>query len=152
MAWLKAGLVAIAVIAIDQATKALVVANIARGQHRDFILGIDFTHVRNDGIAFGFFGGGGAALTAITLVAVVGLVAYFATHTGRRWLWLPTGLLVGGAIGNLIDRIHQGNVTDFIDLSFWPTFNVADMAITIGVLVLVLTLESGSRDDPQPSD
>ena len=117
MAWLKAGLVAIAVIAIDQATKALVVANIARGQHRDFILGIDFTHVRNDGIAFGLFGGGGAVLTAITFVAVVGLVAYFATHTGRRWLWLPTGLLVGGAIGNLIDRIHQGDEiqrTDFV--------------------------------------
>ena len=150
-AWLKAAVVAAAVVVIDQVTKALVVDGIPRGERRDFLPGIDLVHVRNDGIAFGLFDGGGWILTAITGAAVVALVAYFATHSGRPWLWLPTGLLVGGAIGNVIDRLRQGDVTDFIDLSFWPSFNVADMAITCGVLMLVLTLESRPRHEPEPT-
>ena len=151
-AWVKAALVAAAVVVADQLTKALVIDGIPRGERRDFLPGIDLVHVRNDGIAFGLFDGGGWILTAITGLAVVALVTYFATHAGRPWLWLPTGLLVGGAIGNLTDRLRHGNVTDFIDLSFWPSFNVADMAITCGVLLLVLTLENRTRHEPEPTN
>ena len=64
----------------------------------------------------------------------------------RPWLWLPTGMLVGGAIGNLIDRVANGQVTDFIKLPAWPAFNVADMSITFGVLILLWVLE-GRRGD-----
>ena len=75
------------------------------------------------------------------LAALSALVAYFLLRPTRPGLWLPTGLLVGGAIGNLIDRLANGSVTDFIKLPLWPAFNVSDMAITFGVLALVYVLE-----------
>ena len=73
------------------------------------------------------------------------LLAFFATHSRRPLVWLPTGLLLGGAAGNLIDRMRQGFVTDFIDLPLWPAFNVADTCITIGVLTLLYVLEGPPR-------
>ena len=82
-------------------------------------------------------------MLVVTFAALALLLAYFARHADRPLLWLPTGLLLGGALGNLIDRIHQGYVTDFIHLPHWPAFNVADMCITGGVVALVLVLELG---------
>jgi signal peptidase II len=76
-----------------------------------------------------------------TLVALAVLVGYFARRPERPMLWLPTGMLVGGAVGNLIDRIANGEVTDWIKLPHWPAFNVADISITFGVLVLLWVLE-----------
>lgn len=140
-AWGRVALVVCAVVAVDQVTKALVVDSLARGERRDLALGIDLVHVRNSGIAFGLFDGGGAALTIVTLAALGLLLVYFATHATRPLVWLPTGLLLGGALGNLIDRARDGAVTDFIDLPLWPAFNVADMAITVGVVTLLAALE-----------
>jgi signal peptidase II len=80
-------------------------------------------------------------------VALACLVGYLVARPGRPWLWLPTGMLVGGAIGNLIDRVGRGDVIDFIKLPHWPAFNVADMAITFGVIILVLLVEFGSGGD-----
>ena len=97
--------------------------------------------VRNNGVAFGFFSGGGALVLVLTLVALSVLIGYFAWRPTRPWLWLPTGMLVGGALGNLIDRIANGSVTDFIKLPLWPAFNLADMSITFGVIALLLVLE-----------
>jgi signal peptidase II len=145
-AWGRVGLVVLAVVAIDQATKALVVDSLARGQHRSLGFGIDLVHVRNKGIAFGLFDGGGAALTVLTLAALALLLTYFALHTSRPLLWLATGLLLGGALGNLLDRAREGAVTDFIDLPLWPAFNVADLAITAGVITLLLSLEAAHED------
>jgi signal peptidase II len=71
----------------------------------------------------------------------VALLAFFATHSRRPLVWLPTGLLLGGAAGNLIDRLHQGYVTDFIDPVLWPAFNLADTCITLGVVSLLYVLE-----------
>ena len=85
------------------------------------------------GIAFGFLSDGGALLVVGTALALLALVVFFATHTGRPLVWLPTGLLLGGAIGNLIDRARAGSVTDFVKFPHFPAFNVADMAITFGV-------------------
>ena len=99
--------------------------------------GVQLVHVRNDGVAFGAFGGGGAVVVAVIGVALMALLAYFAPHLGRPLVWLPTGLLLGGALGNIIDRVRDGAVTDFIKLPHWPAFNVADMAITFGVVVLL---------------
>jgi signal peptidase II len=94
-------------------------------------------------VAFGVLSGGGAIVLVCTLLALAALIVYFVTHPGRRGLWVPTGLLLGGAIGNLIDRLMHGSVTDFIKLPHWPAFNVADMAITFGVIALLFVLERG---------
>jgi signal peptidase II len=141
-AWLRAGLVFAAVVALDQATKAIVRSSIPRGSSEKFFLGINFVNTRNTGVAFGLLSGGGAAVVVIISVALVALAAYFATHADKPLLWLPTGLLLGGAVGNLLDRLRGDAVTDFIDLPLWPPFNVADMAITFGVLSLLYALEA----------
>jgi signal peptidase II len=145
-AFARAGLVLGAVVIVDQLTKHAVVAGIPAGQERKLFLGIQLVHVRNKGVAFGFFSGGGTVVLVFTLAALALLAGYFARRPGRPWLWLPTGLLIGGALGNLIDRIAHGAVTDFIKLPLWPAFNVADMAITFGVLSLLWVLE-GRRGD-----
>ncbi len=105
---------------------------------------LDIGHVHNDGVAFGFLGGGGAIVLVVTFAALALLVGFFARNPTRPLLWLPTGMLLGGAIGNLVDRIRQGYVTDFIELPHWPSFNVADISITCGVVVLVIVLELGN--------
>jgi signal peptidase II len=140
-AFLRALGVAIAVVVLDRITKHLVVSGIGVGDVHRFLPGVQLVHVRNTGVAFGFFSGGGALVLVLTLAALAALVIYFAVRPGRPLLWLPTGLLVGGACGNLIDRISHGSVTDFIKLPFWPAFNISDMAITFGVLALLYVLE-----------
>jgi signal peptidase II len=139
--WARALIVIGAVVALDQLTKALVRAGLQRGERRDLVLGIDLVHVRNRGIAFGLFIEHGPLLTVLTFAALGLLVAYFAVHPGRPLLWLATGMMLGGAIGNLIDRVRFGAVTDFIDLPWWPAFNLADTAITLGVLTLLMSIE-----------
>lgn len=142
--WLRAGVVALVVIALDQLTKALVRADVAVGEKNELLPFLDIGHVHNDGVAFGFLGGGGAIVLVVTFAALALLVGFFARNPSRPLLWLPTGMLLGGAIGNLIDRIRQGYVTDFIELPHWPSFNVADISITCGVVVLVIVLELGN--------
>jgi signal peptidase II len=141
--WALAGLVVALVLILDQATKALVRSSIAPGEQRDVLGPLSFVDVHNRGVAFGFLGGGGAIVLVVTFAALALLLVYFARHADRPLLWLPTGLVLGGALGNLIDRIHQGYVTDFIHFPHWPAFNVADMCITSGVVALVLVLELG---------
>jgi signal peptidase II len=141
-AWLRAALVFLVVVGLDQASKAIVRSSIPRGSSEKFFLGINLVNTRNKGVAFGLFSGGGGVVVAIIGAALVLLVVYFALHADRPVLWLPTGLLLGGAIGNLIDRTYGEGVTDFIDLPLWPPFNVADMAITFGVLSLLYALEA----------
>ena len=145
-AFARAGLVLGAVLIVDQVTKRLVIDGISVGDSRSVFLGVHLVHVRNKGVAFGFFSGGGTLVLVFTLVALVALLAYFVRRPDRRLLWLPTGLLIGGAIGNLIDRISNGAVTDFIKLPAWPAFNVADTAITFGVLSLLWVLETRKSD------
>ena len=141
----RAAVVTLVVVAADQATKALVRANVELGDRDGVLPGIELVHVRNRGVAFGLFADGGLVLVAIGVVSVIALLAFFATHSRRPLVWLPTGLLLGGAAGNLIDRMRQGFVTDFIDLPLWPAFNVADTCITIGVLSLLYVLEGPPR-------
>jgi signal peptidase II len=133
------------VIGLDQLTKHTVASGIAPGEHRNVFFGIKLVHVRNTGVAFGAFSGGGTIVLAFTLVALATLVTYLALRPDRPWLWFPTGLLVGGAVGNLIDRVSNGAVTDFIKLPLWPAFNLADMSITFGVLALLWVLEGPRR-------
>ena len=144
-AWYRVGLLAAGVIALDQATKALVRAGIEPGDHHRLVPGVHLVNVSNRGIAFGLFTDTGAVLTAVTFAALGLLVLYFARHAQRPLVWVPTGLLLGGALGNMLDRLVRGGVTDFIDVPLWPAFNAADTSITVGVLVLLYVIESGSR-------
>jgi signal peptidase II len=141
----RAALVAAVTVGADQAVKALVRTTIDRGDDVHLILGIKLVNIRNRGIAFGLFSGGGALLVIFALAALVALLVFFARHRDRPLVWLPTGLLIGGAAGNLIDRVRDNAVTDFIDFPAWPAFNVADIAITFGVLTLLYVLEGPPR-------
>lgn len=132
------------VLALDQATKHTIGTSIQPGQVKTLVPAVlHLVYVRNTGVAFGVLGGGGALVYILEGVALVALIAYLAARPARRWLWLPTGMLLGGAIGNLIDRVALGSVIDFIKLPDWPAFNVADMSITFGVIILVLVVEGG---------
>jgi signal peptidase II len=150
-AFAKAAALMLTVVGLDQMTKHLVRTGIAEGDSQRFLPAIKLVHVRNKGVAFGFFSGGGALVLAFTAAALLALLVYFVLRPTRRGLWVPTGLLIGGAIGNLIDRIAHGAVTDFIKLPGWPAFNVADTAITFGVLSLLWVLE-GARGDGERED
>jgi len=139
--WARAGAVMLAVIALDQLTKALVRDGIAPGEEHEVLPFVKLVHVQNRGVAFGFLGRGGWPVLLVTAAALALLVGYFARHPERPLLWLPTGLLLGGALGNLLDRLREGHVTDFVHLPHWPAFNVADIAVTLGVVILVFVLE-----------
>lgn len=141
----RAALVAGVTVGADQAVKALVRTTIERGDEIHLILGVKLVNVRNRGIAFGMFSGGGALLVIFAIAALAALLIFFARHRDRPLVWLPTGLLIGGAAGNLIDRVRESGVTDFIDLPAWPAFNLADTAITFGVLTLLYVLEGPPR-------
>lgn len=144
-AW-RALLVCGLVIALDQISKHTLGTWLKPGQVRHVIPGVKLVYERNTGVAFSFLAGAGALVYVVTGLALAGLVTFLLLAPGRRLLWLPTGMLVGGAIGNLIDRVTLGSVIDFIKLPHWPAFNIADTCITFGVIILVLVIESGPRN------
>jgi signal peptidase II len=148
---LLAAAVILGVVGLDQLAKHTIGTHVAPGQTKHVIGSVlEFVYVRNTGVAFSFLSSGGAAVYVATGIALVCLIAYLALRPARPWLWLPTGMMVGGAVGNLIDRVAQGSVIDFIKLPHWPAFNVADMSITFGVIILVLLVEFG-RDPAAPA-
>ena len=129
-------------VVADQVTKAIAVASLERGEDVNVFLGLDMTYVRNEGVAFGALSGGGPLLVAAIAVALAGLVVFFALNSNVPFLWLPVGLIIGGALGNLADRARDGAVVDFIDPIAWPAFNLADAAIVVGVLGLLYVAEA----------
>jgi signal peptidase II len=133
------------VVAIDQATKQLAVANIDPGDHTNVFFGLDLTNTRNSGVAFGAFAGGGLVVAILIGISLALLVGYFALHRDMPLLWLPVGLLLGGALGNLADRARNGAVIDFIDPIAWPAFNLADACIVVGVFLLLWTVEGSPK-------
>lgn len=152
-------LVASGVVLADQTSKALVTGSISRGEQVDIIGPLRFTLTYNDGVAFGLAGGGGIFVILLSMVALIALGAFIATAPDRSGTWLAGGLILGGALGNLIDRMRLGHVTDFILLPSWPAFNLADSAITVGVVLLAWTVfrhagspsgeaEAVSEDEP----
>jgi signal peptidase II len=158
--WIRVGLVLIVVLAADQLSKHVIERSITPGETRRLLPGIELVNTRNRGVAFGFLPGSHLAVTVLIAVALAALLAYFALHSSQRLIWLPTGLLLGGAIGNVLDRLREGSVTDFIKLPLgWPPFNLADASITVGVLLLLLVFEAPrkgslgrSRQDPTRVD
>jgi signal peptidase II len=147
---LRAAAVAVAVVALDQGTKALVRSGIQRGDEQHVFPLVTLVNTRNTGVAFGLFDHGGAVVAVVVGLALLALLLFFARNRTRALAWLPTGLLLGGAIGNAIDRLRGDGVTDFVKLPAWPAFNVADIAITFGVLSLVYVLEKPRERAPGP--
>jgi signal peptidase II len=145
--WGRATAVLALVVALDQLTKALVRNGIDVGDEDSVLPAISLVHVHNSGVAFGAFAGGGLIVVALVAVALAALLFYFVTHLDKRLIWLPTGMLLGGSVGNIVDRVRDGYVTDFVKLPAWPAFNVADMAITFGVLVLLWVIEQEEHAD-----
>jgi signal peptidase II len=137
-AWRLAGALCGLVVALDQGAKALVEANLAPGEHVDVLGPLALTLTHNRGVAFGLASGGGGTLILFTAAALVVVGVLFSREPGRPWMWVAVGLLAGGALGNLADRVRDGAVTDYVDLPSWPAFNLADVAITLGVVLLVV--------------
>src|ERR671925_1545274 len=129
------------VVALDQATKQLAVSEIARGDHVSVFPGLELTNARNTGVAFGALEGGGLVVAILIGVSLALLVGYFLANRDMPLLWLPVGLLLGGALGNLADRAREGAVIDWIDPVAWPAFNLADACIVVGVFLLLWVVE-----------
>ena len=144
--WLALLLVASAAIVADQVTKQIVGRTLALGDSVDIVGPFSIHHVQNSGIAFGLFASRTVPVIAVTAI-VVGLMLWFFARSGKRHPMLPValGLVVGGSIANLIDRVRLGHVTDFLDLVAWPAFNLADTFIVAGVAILFGALVLADR-------
>jgi signal peptidase II len=144
--WLSLGLVVLAAVVADQTTKHIVSSQLALDDEIGVAGPFSIHHVQNSGIAFGLFSNATAIVIVLTAVAVTWMLAFFA-RSGARHPVLPValGLLIGGSISNLADRVRLGHVTDFLDLRYWPAFNLADLCIVVGVVVLVGTMLAGER-------
>ena len=145
-AWCLAGALCALIVAADQVAKAVVEAQLTVGEEVEVLGPLSLTLAHNRGVAFGLAGGAGAPLILVALAAL-GVVGYlFSRDPTRPGMWIAAGLLAGGAIGNLSDRIFSDAVTDYIDVSPWPPFNLADVAITFGVLFLVFLYLRDDRE------
>lgn len=143
--WARALVTLAVALVADQGSKQLVDSQLMRGESVNVFLGLDVTNTRNTGVAFGALEGSGTVVGVLIGLALALLVAYFAVNATKPWLWLPVGLLLGGALGNLADRAREGAVIDFIDPIGWPAFNLADALIVVGVVALLYVVD-GRRE------
>jgi signal peptidase II len=145
--WLGLAAVAGAAVAADQVTKSIVSSSLSLGESVDVLGPLSIHHVQNSGIAFGLFPTATSGVIVLTGIAVTWMLVFFARSGGRHPI-LPValGLLLGGSLSNLIDRIRLGHVTDFLDFRYWPAFNLADSFIVAGVAVLIGALLLADRE------
>lgn len=148
-AWRLAGALCGLVVVADQAAKAAIEAHLVPGQDVELIGPLGLTLAHNRGVAFGIAGGAGVRLVLVTVVALAVIGYLFARNPSRPGMWIAVGLLAGGALGNLADRLRADAVTDYIDLPPWPPFNLADMAITTGVVLLVFLYLRDAESEPK---
>jgi signal peptidase II len=148
--WLGLAAVAGAAVVADQVTKRIVSSALALGEAKHVVGPLDIHHVQNTGIAFGLFPRATTIVIALTSMVIAWLLVVFA-RSGARHPVLPVGLglVVGGSVSNLADRVRLGHVTDFLDLGFWPAFNLADTFIVIGVALLVGAALIADRPRPR---
>jgi signal peptidase II len=147
--WVGLLSVVFAAVVADQLTKQLVSSQLTLDDEVHVVGPFSIHHVQNSGIAFGLFASATPIVTILTAIAV-GWMLYFFARSGARHPVLPValGLLIGGSASNLIDRVRLGHVTDFIDLRFWPSFNLADSFIVSGVVILLVALLAADRRKP----
>jgi signal peptidase II len=149
LAWLRAAAVLVLVVVVDQLSKHAIERSIVRGEEQKFLPGIQLVDTRNNGVAFGFLPGNRLAMTILIVLALLVLLVYFARHSSRALMWLPTGMIAGGALGNVLDRLRHGSVTDFVKLPLgWPPFNLADASITVGILILFVLIDRSRPRSP----
>ncbi len=148
--WLLLAAIAVAAVIADQVTKHVVAGSLSLGDGVHVLGPLTIRHVQNSGIAFGLFSNATAGVIVVTAIAIGWMLAYFA-RSGARHPVLPValGLVIGGSLSNLADRVRLGFVTDFIDFRYWPAFNVADSCIVIGVGILLAALVLTERE-PRP--
>jgi signal peptidase II len=128
------------VFVLDRVTKSIVAAQVAYGTEVPVVGSVvGITNVRNSGAAFGFAPAGATLFLFASILVSIGLVVYVARNPGTTWSDAVLGLILGGTVGNGFDRIVYGTVTDFVNFHFWPVFNLADSAISIGVVLLIAT-------------
>jgi signal peptidase II len=152
IAWLRASAVLVIVVIVDQLSKRAVEHSILAGEERKLLPGVQLVNTRNHGVAFGFLPGSHIGVTILIGLALVVLLAYFARHCTEPLIWLPTGMLLGGAIGNVLDRVRAGSVTDFVKLPLgWPPFNLADASITLGIVILFLLIDHARHAERAPA-
>ncbi len=146
--WVALLAVAFAAAVADQLTKQIVGRTLRLGESVDLVGPFSIHHVQNSGIAFGLFASRTGIVILVTGVAV-GLMLWFFAHSAKRHPVLPValGLVLGGSVANLIDRVRLGHVTDFLDLVAWPAFNLADTFIVVGVALLFGALVLADRPD-----
>ena len=151
-AWQWAGLVTVVAAAVfgDQLTKHVVRSTLLPDEAAHVVGPLSIHRVQNSGIAFGLFSSATVGVIVLTTIAVVWMLVYFA-RSGARHPVIPAafGLLIGGSMSNLVDRIRLGHVTDFIDFGWWPAFNLADSFIVIGVGILLVAVIAADRRPKQ---
>lgn len=149
--WWRFGVLALLVLIADQVTKAVIRATLEPREVIEVFPGFGISRVTNEGIAFGLFPGRQAAVAVLTVVALCAIAVALAGLVARNaTVAAGAGLLVGGSLGNLIDRLSRGAVTDFLDFTRWPAFNVADCGITIGAVLIVIGLLQDGEEDDEP--
>ncbi|HZG36571.1 MAG TPA: signal peptidase II [Gaiellaceae bacterium] len=149
--WIGLLAIAGAAFAADQLTKQVVSSALALGDEVSVLGPLSIHHVRNSGIAFGLFSDATSIVIALTALAVLWMVVFFA-RSAQRHPVLPValGFVLGGSTANLLDRVRLGYVTDFLDIRYWPAFNLADTFIVIGVAILFLALGAADRAPKRP--
>jgi signal peptidase II len=149
--WISLGAVAVAAVIADQLTKAIVTSRLDLGDEVHVVGPFSLHHVTNSGIAFGLFASATSIVILLTSVAVAWMLYFFA-RSGARHPVLPValGLVIGGSVSNLVDRVRLGHVTDFLDVRYWPAFNLADTFIVVGVAALILALVLSDRKAARP--
>ncbi|MFI5027890.1 MAG: signal peptidase II [Solirubrobacterales bacterium] len=145
-AWRLAGALCGLIVVLDQAAKALVEAHLVPGQQVEVFgpLGITLSH--NKGVAFGLISGSDTPLIVFAVAALLVVGIILARNPTLPWMWVAAGLIAGGALGNLADRIRAGAVTDYVEIGSWPPFNLADVAITAGVLMFAVIFIREAED------
>jgi signal peptidase II len=149
--WVGLAAVVAAAVLADQLTKYVVSSELALDEQAHVIGPFSIHHVQNSGIAFGLFSSATAVVTLLTAAAVAWMLVFF-WRSGSRHPVLPAalGLLIGGSVSNLVDRVRLGHVTDFLDFDYWPAFNLADTFIVVGVAILLLALVAADRAPKPP--
>ncbi|HEX7582954.1 MAG TPA: signal peptidase II [Gaiellaceae bacterium] len=147
MQWVSLAAIVLAALAADQLTKRVVTSHLRLDEGAHVVGPFWIHHVQNSGIAFGLFSSATAAVIALTGIAVAWMLLFFA-RSGSRHPVLPValGLVIGGSLSNLLDRVRLGYVTDFLDFRYWPAFNLADSFIVIGVVILLAALLAAERE------
>jgi signal peptidase II len=148
--WISLCVVACTAVVADQLTKSIVSSRLSLGEAVGAIGPFSIHHVQNTGIAFGLFADSTTAVIVLTSVAVGAMLVFFARSAQRHPL-LPValGLVIGGSVSNLVDRVRLGHVTDFLDFDYWPAFNLADTFIVVGVGLLFLSFVAADRTSPR---